>query len=312
MAAAGRGGHVVGERSAVSSQPSAGDLTRALGVTELNAGDSSRASHVWRVEMPGGPVIVRRPWWTSPDVSPFMLGLTRLFGADPRDLGAVSVTYDRWRAVGAWAVPEVLGLAEFRGSPALVVEFVVGEPPRELREADAAELGRRVARIHGHASNAFGDVTGRTRFPLADFYPRALDVVREVASHFDPEAWAPHWPEVEAAFTAVPSPTHAVPMLLGWAGTQFVWREGQPFALVDVEASALAPPELDLCLWELLLTPEGAQHFQAGYAEHLPFPDLGPHRAACRLILRTLEVEGSPPLPEWLALPPFFSLTADS
>ncbi|WP_216328625.1 hypothetical protein [Deinococcus aestuarii] len=303
---------MVRERSAVSSQPSARDLTRALSVTELNAGDSSRASHVWRVELAGGPVIVRRPWWTTPDVSPFMLGLTGLFGTDPRDLRAVSATYGCWREVGVWAVPEVLGQVDFRGSSALVVEFVEGGPSRELPEADAAELGRRVARVHAHALGAFGDVPGRTRFPLTEFYPRALSVVREVAAHFDPDAWAPHWPGAEAALTAAPSPTRAVPMLLDWAGSQFVWREGQPFALVDVEASALAPPELDLCLWESLLTPEGAQDFRAGYAERLPFPDLDPHRAACRLILRAMEVEGSPPLHDWLALPPLFSLTAES
>ena len=95
-------------------------------------------------------------------------------------------------------------------------------------------------------------------------------------------------------------------MLLDWAGEQFVWRGGQPYALVDVEASVYAPPELDLCLWELLLSPSGAAEFQAGYSDLLPFPDLTAHRAPCRLILRALEVEGAPPLREWLALPALF------
>ncbi|MFC6659205.1 hypothetical protein [Deinococcus multiflagellatus] len=52
-------------------------------VTELNAGDSSRASHVWRVETAAGPEIWRRAWWTEPEVSAFMLGLGQLFGVDP-------------------------------------------------------------------------------------------------------------------------------------------------------------------------------------------------------------------------------------
>lgn len=300
MAAAKRWGYVVGAR------PAALDLSAALAVTELNAGDSSRASHVWRVDLPGGPVILRRSWWTSPQVSPFMLGLSRLFGVDPRDLHATARTYRFWRGLGAWAVPDVLGLVEFRGSAALGVEFVEGEPARDLREADAGELGRRVAAIHAHASDVYGNVTGTNRFPLTDFYPRALNVVRELAEHFGPSAWTDDWPQVEVAFTSTPSPTRAVPMLLDWNGTQFVWRGGRPHALVDVESCALAPPELDLCLWELLLTPEGARSFRATYTQHLPFPDLGPHRAACRLILRALEVEGDPPLREWLALPPLF------
>ncbi|MEF2277648.1 hypothetical protein V3W47_05000 [Deinococcus sp. YIM 134068] len=298
---------MVGERPASSDQLPAVDLGGALAVTELNAGDSSRASHVWRVDLSRGPVIVRRAWWTVPEVSAFMLGLNRLFGTDPRDLGMTSAAYTRWREVGAWVVPETLGLTEFRGNPALAVEFVDGEPSRDLHDADAAELGRRVAQVHSHTSDMFGDVMGRARRPVADFYPSALHVIREVTAHFEPEACTSHWPEVEAAFASAPSPTRAIPMLLDWHGSQFVWRDGQPFALVDVESSALAPPELDLCLWELLLTLEGAQSFRAGYAERLPFPDLGPHRAACRLILRALEVEGSPPLRDWLALPPLFS-----
>lgn len=274
--------------------------------TELNAGDSSRASHVWRVELPTGAVILRRPWWTSPEVSAFMLGLSRLFGVDPRDLHATADAYRFWGTLDAWTVPEVLGFTDFQGSPALRVEFVPGEPARDLREADAAELGRQVARVHAHTADGFGPVTGSPAQPLADFYARALEVMREVAAHFGPEAWADHWAEVEAAFVQAPAPTSTVPMLLDWNGSQFVWRDGQPFALVDVEASALAPPELDLCLWELLLTSEGARNFRAGYREHLPFPDLGPHRAACRLILRALEAEGASPLPEWLRLPAHF------
>ncbi|MBB5232999.1 hypothetical protein [Deinococcus budaensis] len=273
-------------------------------VTELNAGDSSRASHVWRVDPPGGPpMILRRAWWTAPEVSAFMLGLNRLFGVDPRDLDRTAAAYARWREIGAWAVPETLGLVAFRGAPALGVTFVPGDPARALHDADAADLGRRVARVHGHASATFGDVTGRGGRPLADFYPEALRVVRELAAHFGPGPWAEHWPAVEAAFAAAPTPTHAAPMLLDWDGAQFVWRDGQPFALVDTESSALAPPELDLCLWELLLTPPGAAQFRTGYAELRPFPALGPHRAACRLLLRALEVEGAPPLPEWLGRP---------
>lgn len=292
MAASGGRGHVVDPASTV---------------TELNAGDSSRGSHVWRVDPPGGPpLILRRAWWTAPEVSAFMLGLNRLFGVDPRDLHATAASYRFWRGLDVWAVPEVLGMTDFRGGPALAVEFVQGEPTRDFGEADAGKLGRRVARIHAHSSATFGDVTGRVQRPLGSFYPHALRVVRELADHFGPDAWATHWPEVEATFTSAPSPTRAVPMLLDWNGTQFVWRDGQPFALVDVESCALAPPELDLCLWELLLTPPGAAQFRAGYVERRPFPDLGPHRAACRLLLRALEVEGAPPLRGWLALPSLF------
>ncbi len=119
--------------------------------------------------------------------------------------------------------------------------------------------------------------------------------------------WQPHWAEVERIFNAAPAPTHAVPTLLDWNESQFVWRGGFPYALVDVEASAYAPPELDLTFWEVLLDASQASSFRAGYSEISLFPNIAPARAACRLILLALESEGSPPLPGWLARPAHFS-----
>nr|WP_255638930.1 hypothetical protein [Deinococcus betulae] len=318
----------------------------------MNAGDPSRASHVWRVETEAGPELWHRSWWTAPEVSAFMLGLGRLFGVDPRDLKATAEAYTFWRHLDVWAVPAVADLTDFQGRPTLRVEFMAGDisseklrnvlrnfsdrrekeririsgkwrnirrPPGccgngrnpydtgDLAQADARELGRRVAAVHAHPQLHFGDVTGTHRFPLAEFYPRALAMIQAVAPRYRFQDWAAHEATVTAIFQAAPVPSAAVPMLLDWNGSQFVWREGQPFALVDVEASALAPPELDLCFWEVLLDGAQAQAFEAGYREMQPFPDLSAHRAACRLILLTLEVEGAPPLGEWLALPTHFT-----
>ncbi|PTA69365.1 hypothetical protein [Deinococcus arcticus] len=276
-------------------------------VTELNAGDSSRASHVWLAETATGPEIWRRAWWTVPEVSAFMLGLGQLFGTDPRDLQATAQAYRFWQSLNVWAVPEVYGLTEFRGGPALRVEFLPGDTG-DLAAADAHTLGRQVAAVHEQGqAQRFGDVTGRVRWPVAEFYPRALATVRAVAPRFRFQAWAAHEAEVSRVFGAAPAPTQAVPMLLDWHGSQFVWRGGQPDSLVDVEASVLAPPELDLCLWEVLLFPPQAPAFLAGYREVRPFPDLSAHRAACRILLLALEVEGAPPLREWLARPAPFA-----
>ena len=275
-------------------------------ITELNAGESSRASHVWRVDLPTGPQIYRRSWWTSPEVSAFMLGLSKLFGVDPRDLHATAEAYRFWGSLEVWAVPQPLGLVEFRGTPALRVEFVEGESGT-FEAVEARELGRKVARIHTHTADFFGDVNGKTRQPIKEFYPRALQAIREVAPSYQPAKWQAHWAEVEKIFAAAPPPSFAVPMLLDWNESQFVWRGGFPFALVDVEASAFAPPELDLAFWEVLLSAAQAQDFAAGYREICPLPDLFSVRAACRLILLALESEGSPPLEKWLGLPAHFT-----
>ena len=51
------------------------DLKIGEQFTELNTGNSSRASHVWRVDGPQGTYVARRPWWTNPEVSPFRVHL---------------------------------------------------------------------------------------------------------------------------------------------------------------------------------------------------------------------------------------------
>ncbi len=279
-------------------------------ITELNAGNSSRASHVWRVDGPGGTYIAGRPWWNTPEVSPFMAGLHGLFGVDPRELDDMAESFRFWHRLEIWTVPETLGLTQILGQPALKVECIEGEPGHELADADAHELGRRVSAAHGSALDYFGPLTdtGTRGWLVDEFYPRALTELDDLSTRFPLQDWA----EYRTLLTQAPAPRWTVPMLLDWAGEQFVWREGQPYALVDVEASVYAPPELDLCLWELLLFPAGAAAFQAGYSELLPFPDLTLHRSACRLILRALEVEGAPPLADWLALPAPFVPPATS
>ncbi|MGI8747076.1 MAG: hypothetical protein ACR2J4_01810, partial [Deinococcus sp.] len=226
-----------------------------LHLAELNAGDSSRASHVWRVDGPGGLWVARRPWWTTPEVSAFMSGLGGLFGVDPRDLGSVTEAYALWRELDAWAVPQTLGVRAVLGAPALGVEWVDGEGSRPLADADAGELGRRVAHVHARTRDTFGPLSGGQGWPLAAFYPRALAVLGDLTARFDAALWVGVWPQLRPMLEQAPAPSQAVPLLLDWSGGQFVWRDGQPFALVDVEASVFGPPELDLCSWEGALSP---------------------------------------------------------
>lgn len=237
-----------------------------------------------------------------------MLSLNQLFGVDPRDLQATATAYRFWRKLGTWPVPQPLGWVEFEGKRVLRVEFVEGQlPSRDFRALDGGLLGQAVARNHGQQSTTFGDVGKKLQQPVTEFYSRALAVVKEIAPRYAARNWDGSWPEVEQIFAQVPPAGQAVPMLLDWSESQFVWRNNFPYALVDVEASVYAPPELDLCFWELLLgTSEQAQKFRAGYATVRPFPDLTPYRDACRLILLALESEGTQPVHEWLRLPKLF------
>ena len=246
------------------------DLKLGEQFTELNTGNFSRASHVWRVDGPQGTYVARRPWWTNPKVSPFMDGLHDLFGIGGGHLETVAVAYGFWRGLDIWKVPKTMDLTQVLGEPALKVEFIGGEAGGELADADACVLGRRVAAAHSFALNYFGPLidTGACEWLVDEFYPPALNVLDDLTTRFPVQDWG----DFRTLLSQAPIPRWTVPTLLDWAGEQFVWWGGQPYALVDVEASVYAPPELDLCLWELQLSPTGAAEFQAGYSELLFFP----------------------------------------
>ena len=135
------------------------DLKIGEQFTELNTGNSSRASHVWQVGGPQGTYVARRPWWTNPEVNPFMDGLHDLFGVGGGHLETVATTYGFWRGLDIWKVSKTMDLTQVPGEPALKVEFIGGEAGGELADADACVLRQRVAAAHSFALNYFGPLT---------------------------------------------------------------------------------------------------------------------------------------------------------
>lgn len=103
------------------------------------------------------------------------------------------------------------------------LSFVEGDS-RSLEQMDAHAFGAKVAHTHRHQSAHFGGLVGQQPQPIAEFYSHTLAVIREVAPRYKPDNWATPWDEVKRIFVEAPAPAFAVPLLLDWNETQFVWR----------------------------------------------------------------------------------------
>jgi hypothetical protein len=97
------------------------------------------------------------------------------------------------------------------------------------------------------------------------------------------------------------------PVMIDIDSTQYLCQpSGEMSALVDTDAYVFGPRELDFINLEYLLTAEQARVFAGGYAEVRPLPDLSALRPVYRYLCLLLEVQGSPPLDEWMAQPELF------
>jgi aminoglycoside phosphotransferase (APT) family kinase protein len=90
--------------------------------------------------------------------------------------------------------------------------------------------------------------------------------------------------------------------------SQFLVQNGKLSAVVDVEAYAVGPRELDFVGLEYVLDETAVAPFLKGYASILQPPDISVYRKAYRYFYRLLGVQGSVDLDRWLAQRPLFEL----
>ncbi|MCK5905327.1 MAG: hypothetical protein KAG86_08585 [Gammaproteobacteria bacterium] len=94
-----------------------------------------------------------------------------------------------------------------------------------------------------------------------------------------------------------------VPMMPDLRWDQFLQKEGQLTALVDLDAFVLAPKELDFIILEYILTTRQLQLFKKHYRKCLPIPDISKVRPAYRLLLFLMQILGETDIEAWMNHP---------
>ncbi len=278
--------------------------------TRYPAAYADHTNEVWRVRTATEQAVVRIPRPAAELQSPFWRGVQFLFGLAPTAPHRLARINRLLAEHSPLPIPQVVRSGTVAGRPCVVVEYLPGERLHDLRQLPAPELARlgaAVATQHQQPESWYGTIDGTTRHPLSDFWPRVATTMHHLATATPDPTLAAPLAQFQAAARALPPPRDAVPVMLDVDATQFLVRHGQITGLVDTDAFALAPRELELVGYEYELDQPSAAAFAAGYRAVLPLPNLPAVRPVYRYLCRLLETQGPVPLADWLNWPTFFT-----
>lgn len=279
-----------------------------LQVTPLDPGYEDHASDVWRVETATGRFVVRASRLHGRPDNRFWGTLRLLFGVDPRRLEGLALRSRLLGEVSPIAIPQVHCIGMIEGRPHAVVDWVAGGQLAGFDgEGVLTSLGDYLGRVHSRTFPHLGAPDGLQIAP-ADWGAHLAATLPLVLERFfaDEAELREALPGMVALVQSVPAPEGGVLSLPDFDATQFLGSAEGLTAMVDLESLVLAPPAFDLCGLELVLQPEQAAPFVAGYTRHRPLPELRTARPLYRFLHRLWEAQGNRPLATYLAYPALF------
>lgn len=271
----------------------------------MDPGYSGHATDVWRVKTAKRTVALRifkaESWG-----GPFWDGMRSLFHMRYRFRAKVSARNRFLRETGGLPVPKVLAHGEHNRLEYLVMEWMAGQRMESFAELSPAGLrafGRHLAALHAHPFPKSGTLNGDKGWPPRLFRAEILSTLNMLFANYykdQPTFARIHAGMIEKA-RQLPLGEAFAPVLVDMGASQYLRSEqGEVCALVDTDAYAIGPRELDFILLEYGLTPAMAKEFALGYQEVLELPDLREVRPVYRYLYRLMEVEGDGPLQEWM------------
>jgi aminoglycoside phosphotransferase (APT) family kinase protein len=250
-----------------------------LHIQELDPGYMYHASDVWRVETAIREVVVRRSRLTEEPSREFWWGCLNLFGIDPRRLSQFEANAKLLSSVPDIPVPEVLRRAVIDGREYLVVEKMSGMQLQSFKDQSSEllhQLGAWLAKVHAIRYDEFGNLAGTRTEKRELFHQQLAQTIEQlvVRDCRDEPKIAQLLGEMLQTLSGLSVPEHLCPILVDMDPSQFLTQDGMISAIVDVEAYAVAPRELDFIGLEYVLDEPSSQAFMIGYSTVLDIPDI--------------------------------------
>jgi aminoglycoside phosphotransferase (APT) family kinase protein len=270
----------------------------------LDPGYSGHAADVWRVRTEKRAAALRifnASAWNGP----FWDGMRWLFHwlGDFRRKAAGRNRF--LREAGGLPVPGVLAHGARNGLDYMLMEWMPGlrmETFAELGPEGLRGFGRHLAALHARTFPSSGTLHGAKGRPAAQFHVQLVETLNMLFESYyrdQPDFARRHQAMLRQARQA--RSERCSPVLVDLGAGQYLRSErGELCALVDTDAYAIGPRELDFILLEYGLSPALAKDFAKGYQEALPLPRLREVRPVYRYLYRMMEVEGAVPLREWM------------
>jgi hypothetical protein len=277
----------------------------------LDPGYSGHASDVWRVQTTQEVVIVRALREPQALDGPFWKGCHMLFGLDPRLLFDLEPLNALLVQICPLPIPQILRKGWLESQSYVIVQCMSGVPLNDfsaLPEQALEELGQALAQIHRRHFSYYGTPIGQRRFALSTFPARLTQTMRWLVQQFyrTDAAIKEMLPAMCEAASRLPPLAWGTLVLIDMDPTQFLTDGEHLTALVDTEAYAIGPCELDFISLEYVLDWRGAAAVARGYTSVLPLPALSEVRPVYRYLYRLLEVQGSVEVEKWMRHPSLF------
>ncbi len=277
----------------------------------LDPGYSGHSSDVWHITTAQEEVVVRVVRQQGELDGPFWQGCAFLFGLDPRNIFDLEPINALLASVCPISVPQVLRKGITDNGPYVIVEYMPGFPLdnfSSLSEAALEELGLALARIHTRRFDYFGHATGRVCSPLATFQTRLVETMTMLVEQFyqDNVQIRDALPLFCEDALCLPPLEDGALIMVDMDPTQFLTDGERLSALVDTEAYAIGPRELDFIALEYVFAPREASALARGYNTILPVPDLSVVRSVYRYLYRLIGIQKRMPLETWMSWPVLF------
>jgi len=271
---------------------------------------SGFGNDVWLIRAANERVVVRVSA-RSGDGGAFWRGLAILFGIDSLDMNALAAISDAVNSIGVFHAPHVLRTGRIDERNYAVTELMPGrhvDSFDDVSEAMAQAFGQRLAHAHEVVLRHCGSPASNLTYRVSEFHRRAANVIEWLCAEYPPatEESAAIAAKCAADLRALASPDAAALILVDSGGSQYLWDDDGPTAVVDTEACAFAPAALELIQIELDNGERFATALRRGYESVRPLPDLADVRTPYRCLLTVLEVNGAMPLADAMAAPIWF------
>ncbi|MEX2246120.1 MAG: phosphotransferase [Dehalococcoidia bacterium] len=268
---------------------------------------SGYGNDVWFVRTATEHVIVRVSARSGAGGA-FWTGLKRLFGIDAMDMDRLRTVSNFVNDARGLRAPSVLRTGVFEGRSYAITELAPGRHVDSFDHVPAAAaeaFGVAVAQAHQRTFGQCGCPGGTVTYPAAQFHERVAGAIDWLAKEYREADERDRAVARDCArmLREMPPARTASLVLIDIGGSQYLWDDNGPTAVVDTEAFVFAPKELELIVLESDNGYAFNEAFRRGYETVSPLPRLRLARAPYRCLIALLEVNGRMSLDDALSAP---------
>jgi len=286
-------------------------LPELVQVTALPALYDDSTNRLWQCETVDGPMMLKVCEHHNVKSSTFWQGMQLLFNINlPRQLKHFEQLYSHINTISCLAIPEYIAsdsISEDEASSAFILAGLLPGSMVDLSHVDdgmVRKLAAQISQLHQSQRETWGAVysQGMDVGLWLDRLRNTVITLADKPSHIISSAVL-NDALAEIENCAVES---FVPIMPDLRWDQFLQQDGTLTALVDLDAIAYGPRELELVLLEFLLNEQHAAIFSEEYQKSHSLPDLSRVRKPYRLLLFMMNVLGEKNVDAWMQAPTRF------